>query len=412
MNPNKNLADETLHQSVKCSLENLGRSSATKMNQTEFPFGPAWSHKMSLDDEISAKRKEIRSDGYPMSIGEWISLYEKNEIDIHPEFQRFFRWTKTQKTNLVESIVLGIPIPPIFVSQRRDGVWDVVDGLQRLSTIYQLIGILKDEDGKLLEPLVLESTKYLPSLEGKRWEDEKGNGPNSLSADTRLLIKRSKVSASIILRESDETAKYDLFQRLNTGGSQLSDQEVRNCVLVMLNRDLYFWLRGLADYEPFKTCVALSDRPVEEAYDLELVLRFVLFSRIGVHDLKSVGDVGIFLTERMRQVATDPKFDRKLYENSFRKTFETLDSSVGSDAFKRFNAKKKRHEGGFLLSQYEVVALGLGYNIDNPVAGDKIAEIISSIWTNPQFTDWAASGITATRRLPKLIPLGRDLFKH
>ena len=69
------------------------------------------------------------------------------------------------------------------------------------------------------------------------------------SADTRLLIKRSKVSVSIILRESDETTKYDLFQRLNTGGSQLSDQEVRNCVMVMLNRKLYFWLRGLADYD-------------------------------------------------------------------------------------------------------------------------------------------------------------------
>jgi hypothetical protein len=366
---------------------------------------------MSLDNEISEKRKEIRTDGYPMSIGEWISLYEKNEIDIHPEFQRFFRWTKTQKTNLVESILLGIPIPPIFVSQRRDGVWDVVDGLQRLSTIYQLIGILKDENGERLAPLVLESTKYLPSLEGKFWNDETDNG-DALSADTRLLIKRSKVSASIILRESDETAKYDLFQRLNTGGSQLSDQEVRNCVLVMLNRKLYFWLRGLADYEPFRTCVALSDRPIEEAYDLELVLRFVLFSRIKVRNLKSVGDVGIFLTERMREVATDPNFDRRLYEKSFRKTFDILDNSVGSDAFKRFNAKKNRHEGGFLLSQYEVVALGLGYNIDDPVSENRISGIISSIWSNSQFTDWAASGITATRRLPKLIPLGRDLFKH
>src|ERR1700687_3774158 len=125
---------------------------------------------MPLEDEISTKRKEIRTDGYPMSIGEWISMYEKDEIDIHPEFQRFFRWTEAQKTNLIESILLGIPIPPIFVSQRPDGVWDVVDGLQRLSTIYQFLGILEDENGKLVDPLVLEPTKYLPSLESKRWE--------------------------------------------------------------------------------------------------------------------------------------------------------------------------------------------------------------------------------------------------
>ncbi|MBB5340906.1 hypothetical protein HDF13_003239 [Edaphobacter lichenicola] len=59
---------------------------------------------MSLLSEISQKRKEIKTDGYPMSIGEWISLYESKEVDIHPEFQRFFRWTPAQKTNLIESI--------------------------------------------------------------------------------------------------------------------------------------------------------------------------------------------------------------------------------------------------------------------------------------------------------------------
>ena len=100
---------------------------------------------MTLSAEIEARRREIRTDGYAMSIGEWVSLYEKGELDIHPEFQRFYRWSDTQKTNLIESILLGIPLPPIFVSQRSDGVWDVVDGLQRLSTIFQLLGILKDE---------------------------------------------------------------------------------------------------------------------------------------------------------------------------------------------------------------------------------------------------------------------------
>ena len=122
---------------------------------------------MSLDDEINAKRREIRTDGYPMSIGEWISLYEKDEIDIHPEFQRFFRWTKTQGTKLIESILLGIPIPPIFVSQRRDGVWDVVDGLQRLSTIYQLIGILKDEERRSARPIG-SGVDQIPSFLGRQ----------------------------------------------------------------------------------------------------------------------------------------------------------------------------------------------------------------------------------------------------
>ena len=95
---------------------------------------------MSLQEEIDKTRQDIRTDGYSMSIGEWISLYEKNEIDIHPDFQRFFRWSDHQKSTFIESILLGIPIPPIFVSQRNDGIWDVIDGLQRLSALPPIWG--------------------------------------------------------------------------------------------------------------------------------------------------------------------------------------------------------------------------------------------------------------------------------
>ena len=130
---------------------------------------------------------------YPVSIGEWISLYERNELDIHPEFQRFFRWSPKQKSRLIESILLGIPIPPIFVAQRPDGVWDVVDGLQRLSTILQFVGILKQEDGTLVGPLTLESTKYLPSLGGHRWDDPE-SPEASLTTAQRLIIKRRKLT--------------------------------------------------------------------------------------------------------------------------------------------------------------------------------------------------------------------------
>lgn len=127
---------------------------------------------MTLMEEIDERRAEVRSDGYPMSIGELINLYRDGELDIHPEFQRFYRWSPEQKSRLIESILLGIPIPSIFVSQRDDGVWDVIDGLQRLSTIFELVGELRDEHGDKRPPLELKRTKYLPSLEGKRWEDD------------------------------------------------------------------------------------------------------------------------------------------------------------------------------------------------------------------------------------------------
>ena len=366
---------------------------------------------MSLLEQINKKRREIKTDGYPMSIGEWTSMYESNELDIHPEFQRFYRWTPAQKAGLIESILLGIPLPPIFVSQRHDGVWDVVDGLQRLSTIFQFMGLLKDEAGKKVPPLVLEGTKYLPALRNMEWNNEK-DPKKSFPKELQLVIKRAKLAASIVLKESDESAKYDLFQRLNTGGSELSPQEVRNCLLVMINKGFFEWLKDLPKFEPFVATTALSDRPIEEAYDTELALRFVLLAQIPEEDIKSIGDVGAFLTERMSDVAQDKKFKRAPVKKLFEDTFTTLNEVLEDDAFKRYSAKKGRHEGGFLLSLFEVVALGVAYNIANGTlcAKGKIAERARSVWTEKTFTAWATSGVTASRRLPRLIPFGRELF--
>ena len=83
---------------------------------------------MSLTAEIAKHRAEIRSDAYSMSVGELVSMYKENELHIRPQFQRLFRWSPFQKSRFIESILLGIPIPSIFVYQRPDGVWDVIDG--------------------------------------------------------------------------------------------------------------------------------------------------------------------------------------------------------------------------------------------------------------------------------------------
>jgi hypothetical protein len=364
---------------------------------------------MSLSEEINKMRQEIRTDGYPMSINEWISLYQGEEIDIHPEFQRFYRWSHEQKTRLIESIMLGIPIPPIFVSQRKDGVWDVVDGLQRLSTIYEFLGILKDENGKKLPPLILEGTEYLPSLKGKRWDDR--DEDVSLTSEERLLIKRSKLAASIILRESDEVAKYELFQRLNTGGSNLTDQEVRNCILVMQNRKFYEWIRSLSQYGPFQDAINLSERPLQEQYDVELVLRFIIFSRIELEELNRIGDVGLFITKKMVEMAKDAHFRSRLYEESFKSVFDLLLKSTASDSFRRYAPNKNKFTSGFTLSIYEVMACGLGYNSKNLPKADVIGSTCRKIWDNAVFKQWSGSGITASRRLPRLIPLGRKYFK-
>jgi hypothetical protein len=364
---------------------------------------------MSLQEEINKTRQEIKTDHYSMSIGEWISLYENSEIDVHPEFQRFFRWSDEQKSALIESILLGIPIPPIFVSQRDDGVWDVIDGLQRLSTIYEFVGILKSSESK--EPFELKKTLYLPSLAGKKWNDPH-DSENSLTQSERLLIKRARIDANIIAKESDDLIKYELFQRLNTGGSIATSQEVRNCILLMMNSSLYDSMRALASRESFKHYISLSDRLYEEQYDMELVLRFILLFEKDKDKLQDLArlDVRDFLTSGMREIAARQNLDLTHIEHAFDTTFNLLSEVAPTFNFKRYKKETDSFIGGFLLSLYEVVALGIGYNYKRLPPKDEILQRIKAIYSDPIYKKWSGAGVNAGRRLPYLIQLGRDLF--
>lgn len=367
---------------------------------------------MSLQEEIEIRSTEVKSDSYSMSIGELTNLYQDQEIDIHPEFQRFYRWSNLQKTKLIESILLGIPLPPIFVSQRKDGVWDVVDGLQRLSTIFQFMGILEDETKNKLNPLVLEETKYLPSLKGKKWEDE-SDPENSFTQAQRLFIKRSKLDVKIILKESDEKSKYELFQRLNTGGSPLSEQELRNCILIMENKKMFQWLLELCKDEHFQDCIVLTDRAKDEQYDMDLALRFVVFRTLETDEVKKAKDINEFITDKMLDIARDPGFSFIKEEEAFRSTFKILNETAGADCFHRYDPNKERFMGGFLLSAFEAIALGIGHNYEYLLPIEDRSEILAKIktlWSLDFFIKSTGSGKTASLRMPKIVPLGRELF--
>ena len=368
---------------------------------------------MALQDEIDARSGEIRTDSYPMSVGEIINLYRDGDLDLHPEFQRFFRWTATQKSRLIESILLGIPIPSIFVAQREDGVWDVIDGLQRLGTILQFVGLLRDEQGATLPPLTLEGTKYLPSLEGKAW-DNPAAPDHSLTEDQRRFIKRSKLVIQIILRQSHDATKYELFQRLNTGGSDLSDQETRNCILVMVNRNMFTWLRDLSQEPDFQACIPLSERAQDEQYDLELVVRFLVLRKWPEDKLRGIRDLGEFLTEQLVRLAQDPTYDQAVEAQAFRSVFALLNQALNGDSFRRHDATRDRFLGAFSISAFEAVAIGTGFHGEELASGAKILDIenrVKSIWANGDFRTGSGTGVRAGNRLPVLIPLGRAIFK-
>jgi hypothetical protein len=130
--------------------------------QTSFESDP---NALTLEQQVRKARLEISAETISMSVSELTNLYREGILQIRPEFQRLYRWSQEQKSRLVESILLGIPVPSLFVSQSESGRWELVDGLQRVSTLLELQGLLVNADGTMRPPLVLRGTKYLSRLD-------------------------------------------------------------------------------------------------------------------------------------------------------------------------------------------------------------------------------------------------------
>lgn len=362
----------------------------------------------SLLKEIAEKRTEFKSESYPMSIGELINLYEKGEIIINPDFQRYFRWTDIQKSRLIESILLGIPIPSIFVFQREDGIWEVVDGLQRISTLIQFMGELPNlDDIPKKDRLKLQATKYLPSLEGILWE-AKTAGDKVMPSALKLFIKRAKLNFSIILSDSGKNAKFDIFQRLNTGGTYASDQEVRNSVMIMVKKPTFEWFKKLAANSDFVETLSLSDRLSDEQYPMELVLRHIALTHFEYSQKKELSD---YFDDIIEQILADPNFPYEEYEASFNRTFALLNSLEGENVFKRYDGQF--FKGKFLESAYEAISVGVSSNYEKyslPQDNDFLKVKIKAIHTEHHFRKYTGSGSNARTRIPKIVPFAKEFF--
>ena len=345
-----------------------------------------------------------------MSIGELMNLYQDGEIDIHPEFQRFFRWTEYQKTRLIESIVLNIPIPPIFVSQREDGVWDVIDGVQRLSTIFEFVGILKDGNGEIATPTVLQATDYLPSFEGMKWVDEEEK--NSFATGLKINFKRSRIDVIIVKKESDDNTKYELFQRLNTGGTHLSSQEVRNCLMLMTNSKFYELVSELDKCVAFQTCVPISDRKSDERFRLELIIRLLVADKCTLGDKWRSKDLAALLDEGTLELCS-MNLDYNAIRLDFCSTFELLRDLEGENIFKKRDENGPR--GAFLTAAYQGIAIGVfkyirdikDYGGNERWLKDKIKEY----YTSESFSRMLMQGVKPTQRFIELSRLGQTIFK-
>ncbi len=360
--------------------------------------------KKNLELILDEARQVVKTDSYPMSIGELASMYGAGEIILRPEYQRFFRWTAEQKSKLIESILIGLPLPSVFVAQDEKGNWEVVDGMQRLSTIFDFMGELERDaqTNQYYAPFEALSNDlfYLSEFEGQTWKD--------LSRRIQLDFKRTKVQLTILLRETDLDAKFELFQRLNSGGTAISGQELRNAIMAGKNRATLEWFERMASNKKFLSTCGLAERDVAVRMDVELVLRFVVFLTDSIKDLPKSKSVDVFLTSALRKILANDSFDYGHYEEVFERTFDAIHRVWGVNALRY---KTSPGTGKFSISFFEAVALGIAQNIEKLPIDSEIKSRIDSIGSQKTFKTASGSGKNAQRRIPELVDFGRRYFR-
>ena len=214
---------------------------------------------------------EIKVHSKQFSIKLIEEMIENGDIDLAPDFQRNFVWNNVQKSRLIESILLRIPLPMFYFSEDEEGKISVVDGLQRLTTIKDFI------DNKF----PLKNLEYLKdSCEGKYYssKDKIGNpnGKKALEPKYFRWFNMTQFSVNVIDPTSPPKVKYDIFRRINTGGKPLNNQEIRNS---LAGKGLRETLKIMVALPEFKKATDYSIKPTRMD-DQEIALRFIFFCEL------------------------------------------------------------------------------------------------------------------------------------
>lgn len=344
---------------------------------------------MDIVEHIDQSIGEVRTESLDLSFGEIVNLHSSKELIIHPDYQRLFRWSNEQKSRLIESIILELPVPQIFVIENEDGVLELIDGLQRVSSVIQFI-----ESEKLaMEPLALEGCDLITALNGMKFTD--------LPLTVRLRIKRSSVRTIMIKRQSKPFLKYEMFKRLNTGGAILAPQEIRNCSARMIGTmgdDFYTFLKKCANLQDFKTCTeTLSQSDYDKKGDEELVLRF--FAAKNASDLFK-GSVRDWLDSYMEQIllqSTVFELEKELAE--FESLFAFLSQAIGDGAFVKYRGANPI--GALAPAYYEAVAVGVWRILNSglEISGETVRQCIIDTVQTDAFRNNTGPGANSKEKL-------------
>ncbi|UMB60848.1 DUF262 domain-containing protein [Lutibacter sp. A80] len=255
----------------------------------------------TLNDPFNPNDISIDSKGMAMDM--CLRRLIQGTIILNPDFQRKEVWTLPKKSQLIESLMLKIPIPMFYVSADEKGNLTVVDGLQRLSTIRDFI-LGKEYLATKNEKLKGDGFK-LRSLEF--WKDFDGDRFNDLPVHLQNRIYETEFQFTIINPGTPEEVKRNIFKRINTGGMPLSSQEIRNALYIGKSTEL---LKNLSNTEEFKLATNNSVKDLRMA-DKELILRFLSFLVIDYKKYKKTIGINSFLSNAMIIINSYPEFESR-----------------------------------------------------------------------------------------------------
>lgn len=274
---------------------------------------------VDLIEAVDKQMVKIRTNSYDVSFNELYDMYQNHELVIQPEYQRLFRWDEAKQSRFIESLILEMPVPPIYVIETDTRIYELIDGLQRLSSYFHFRG---DKIGDLnLKPLVLQGCDMVPALNGLTYKD--------LTLALQIKLKRSFIRMEVVRKESEPTLKYHMFKRLNTGGELLSDQEIRNCTIRILGSKAIDFINDCAQNEDFQAVIkSVGKNKIQAGYAQELALQFfALKNDVDNYHPSLLASDSEFLTKYLEKVTTgDVEFDYSSERQIFQDTFHYIHS--------------------------------------------------------------------------------------
>ena len=278
--------------------------------------------------ELDPKSKKIFSESKDPEVDGLYNKYKSGRLTLQPAYQREYVWDSKKASKLIESVLLAIPLPIIYLSQEKDGRENAIDGQQRLTSFFAFIDG-KFPDGKFFK---LSGLKVLPKLNG--------NSFSELDETDQAKIKYYTIRTVTFQNGSDEDLKFEIFERLNTGSVQLNDQELRNCIYRGPLNDA---LKDMARDPDFMHICGFKAAD-KRMRDVDLVLRFIAFRHYSY--LKYKPPIKSFLNTVARELKNISDADLIKLKKSFRNACQNIRSLLDTNSFRTFYAGAKDNPEG------------------------------------------------------------------